>query len=298
MTRPTLVDVANAILKVKCDPAIDSFKPSKVRECLQETGRFTSHGSELSAQCQPHLQTLSHRGWIKRVQNVNQFRNLPYRIVDLAALQSVVNIGSNSDDYDQIVLPSKDAEPMPNPIENRLIQKLGRIQTAIERIETAISRIEKKIQQGRVEEFDSYSNKNEKNTASQMKCINNVLDVLQQKLEDNNFEWRNFNEPGDGKFHPGESNGYRAVIVTIGGIDFNVQFRKTLKFSIQCIYTEASRNNSQVLGKLQEKLGVQLGEKKADGKYSWLGPDNQYRNLQDIQALLVALKKLRWAMES
>ena len=124
-----------------------------------------------------------------------------------------------------------------------------------------------------------------------------TLAELQQILTENRFVWRDFNEPGDRYFHPGESNGYLAVIVNIGGIDFNVQFTKKLKFSIQYIYTKDPSENEQPLKNLQEKLDLVLGKAKAGRKYSWLKPDKKYRNIPDIPSLLKVLESLRGAME-
>ena len=124
-----------------------------------------------------------------------------------------------------------------------------------------------------------------------------TLAELQQILTENEFVWRDFNEPGDRYFHPGESNGYLAVIVNIGGIDFNVQFTKKLKFSIQYIYTKDPSENEQPLKNLQEKLDLVLGKAKAGRKYSWLKPDKKYRNIPDIPSLLKVLESLRGAME-
>ncbi|MRH77633.1 hypothetical protein GH984_02830 [Spiribacter sp. C176] len=124
-----------------------------------------------------------------------------------------------------------------------------------------------------------------------------TLAELQQILTENGFVWRDFNEPGDRYFHPGESNGYLAVIVNISGIDFNVQFTKKLKFSIQYIYTKDPSENEQPLKNLQEKLDLVLGKAKAGRKYSWLKPDKKYRNIPDIPSLLKVLESLRGAME-
>lgn len=124
-----------------------------------------------------------------------------------------------------------------------------------------------------------------------------TLAELQQVLTENGFVWRDFNEPGDRYFHPGESNGYLAVIINIGGIDFNVQFTKKLKFSIHYIYTKDPGENEQALKNLQEELGLALGKAKAGRKYSWLQPDKKYRNIPDISSLLKVLESLREAME-
>ena len=123
-----------------------------------------------------------------------------------------------------------------------------------------------------------------------------TLAELQQILTENAFLWRDFDNPGDQYFHPGESNGYLAVIVNIGGIDFNVQFTKRLKFSIQYIYTQDPNDNENALNNLKDKIGLELDEAKAGRKYSWLKPDEKYRNIRDIPSLLTVLKSFREAM--
>ena len=123
-----------------------------------------------------------------------------------------------------------------------------------------------------------------------------TLAELQQILTENAFLWRDFVRPGDQYFHPGESNGYLAVIVNIGGIDFNVQFTKRLKFSIQYIYTQDPNDNENALNNLKDKIGLELDEAKAGRKYSWLKPDEKYRNIRDIPSLLTVLKSFREAM--
>lgn len=124
------------------------------------------------------------------------------------------------------------------------------------------------------------------------------LAELQQILTENEFAWRPFNEPGDRYFHPGESNGYLAVIVNIGGIDFNVQFTKKLKFSIQYIYTKDPGENEQALTNLQTALGLELDEAKAGRKYSWLKPHDKYRDIGNISSLISVLNSLRKNMGS
>lgn len=121
---------------------------------------------------------------------------------------------------------------------------------------------------------------------------------LQEALTQNGFIWREFDEPDDRHFHPGESNGYLAVIVSIGGADFNVQFTKSLKFSIQYIYTKDPSENEKALTNLKEKKGVTLGDEKAGRKYSWLSPGEDFRDISDIPSLLRVLASLRETIES
>ena len=149
MTRPTLVDVAEAILKVQDDPDCRQFKPSRVRAQLQATRRFTAASGQLNAQCQPHLREMSHRRWIERVHLENQKRNIPYRIVDLAALQDLVAAGSSDDFYDQTLSSSLSGDQALSRAEERLAQTL-------ERIHGTIERIEEKILHGRTEELGSF----------------------------------------------------------------------------------------------------------------------------------------------
>lgn len=136
MTRPTLVDVADAILKVHGDPEYRYFKSSRVRAQLQATSQFTAAAGQLNAQCQPHLREMRHRGWIERVQLENQERDIPYRIVDEVALQNFVLASSLSGDHAL------------SQIADRLAQRL-------ERIDGTIERIEEEILHGRTEEGNS-----------------------------------------------------------------------------------------------------------------------------------------------
>lgn len=148
MTRPSLVDVAKAILKVQGDPEYRHFKPSRVRAHLQATRRFTAASGQLNAQCQPHLREMRDRRWIERVYLENQERNIPYRIVDVAALQDLVAAESSDDFYDQPFSSSLSGDQALSRVEDRLAQTL-------ERIHGTIERIEEKILHGRTEEVGS-----------------------------------------------------------------------------------------------------------------------------------------------
>lgn len=130
-----------------------------------------------------------------------------------------------------------------------------------------------------------------------------LLGELQDALTDRLFNWRNFSEPGDKRFHPSESNGYLAVIVRIGPLDFNVQFTKAKIFSVQFIYTKLPEKNPEVkaaLNKLESQLHLQLGAPKATQKYSWFEPYNSYRGIRQMHGptgLLEKLEQLRAVLE-
>lgn len=130
-----------------------------------------------------------------------------------------------------------------------------------------------------------------------------LLGELQDALTDRHFNWRNFSEPGDKRFHPSESNGYLAVIVRIGPLDFNVQFTQTKIFSVQFIYTKLPEKNPEVqaaLNKLESQLDLKLGAPKAGRKYSWFEPYNSYRGIRKMQGpegLLEKLDQLRAVLE-
>ena len=82
-------EVALAILYVTAEPRRDHFKPSEIRAYLQETRFFEAEAAHLSAQMQPHLQSLREKGIIKIDPNYDQKRNKPHLIVNVDALQAV-----------------------------------------------------------------------------------------------------------------------------------------------------------------------------------------------------------------
>lgn len=127
-----------------------------------------------------------------------------------------------------------------------------------------------------------------------------LLSELQNKLTDERFRWRSFDQPGDMRFHPSESNGYLAVIVTIGPLDFDVQFTKAKVFSVQFIYTKNPSRDEEVsdaLKSLKEKLNLTLGTPKAGYKYSWFEPESAYREIDGLNDLLRRLDSLRTVLE-
>ncbi len=132
------------------------------------------------------------------------------------------------------------------------------------------------------------------------------LAELQDSLTSHGFNWRNFTEPGDKYFHPGVSNGYLALIVRIGAVDFNVQFTKKKIFSIQFIYTpirpksfeEAQRLALDRLPQSQrDRLNIVLGKPTAGNKYSWILPKDRFQ-FKSINALIVELEKFKAVIES
>ncbi len=132
-----------------------------------------------------------------------------------------------------------------------------------------------------------------------------TLAELQDSLTSNGFNWRNFTEPGDKYFHPGVSNGYLALIVRLGTVDFNIQFTKMKKFSIQFIYTPSrprsiveahNRALERLPQGLRDRLNISLSEPKAGNKYSWIVPEDRFK-FQSIEALIVGLQELKAAIE-
>jgi hypothetical protein len=107
------------------------------------------------------------------------------------------------------------------------------------------------------------------------------LENLQLALSRNHFEWRDFDQRGDSRFHPGKSNGYLAVIVRIGTIDFNLQFTKSKQISVQLIYTTSteSHTSQDSLELLAEHLQITVGPPKAHRKYSWLFPQHRFDSI-------------------
>jgi hypothetical protein len=132
------------------------------------------------------------------------------------------------------------------------------------------------------------------------------LAELQNSLTKHGFNWRNFTEPGDKYFHPGVSNGYLALIVRIGAVDFNVQFTKKKIFSIQFIYTPTRPKSfeeaqSLALARLpqiqRDRLGIALGDPKADNKYSWILPEARFK-FESIDALIAELVRFKSVIDS
>lgn len=122
-----------------------------------------------------------------------------------------------------------------------------------------------------------------------------TLAELKNTLTDQGFSWRDFTEPSDRRFHPGESNGFLAVIVRIGQIDFNIQFTKSLKFSLQFLYTQNPQKNPILREQLQllsDRLNLQLGPPKAHNKYSWLNQSERHTSISSIIQLLTKIKVL------
>jgi hypothetical protein len=133
-----------------------------------------------------------------------------------------------------------------------------------------------------------------------------LLSELQNTLTNNGFNWRDFTQPGDKNFHPGISNGYLATIVRIGFADFNIQFTKAKKFSIQFIYTPKrpqTFEDAQVIefSRLtqihRDQLNISLSQPRADFKYSWLLPKRNFE-FDSIDSLIKMLTKFKQVIES
>ena len=87
MSNPNKYDVAEAILKVANG---NGFRPSEVRQYLQNSGRFGAVGGDLSAQIQPSLRILRKKGYVAFDKNYNQAKNRPHIIRALKQLQDFV----------------------------------------------------------------------------------------------------------------------------------------------------------------------------------------------------------------
>lgn len=127
------------------------------------------------------------------------------------------------------------------------------------------------------------------------------LTNLQQELTNNNFSWRDFTEIGDKSFHPSESNGYLAVIVTIEGLDFNVLFRKTKILSLQLIYTNRTKEKlgSNIIDVLRQGKPYELSKEITIGimnnndNYSWMKIKSTRISDVSIQSFLHTLRLMR-----
>ena len=86
MCRPNEHDVAEAILNVANG---NGFRPSEVRQFLQNSGRFRAVGGALNAQIQQPLRTLREWNYIAFDRNYNQKRNRPYIIKSRENLQKL-----------------------------------------------------------------------------------------------------------------------------------------------------------------------------------------------------------------
>lgn len=102
---------------------------------------------------------------------------------------------------------------------------------------------------------------------------------LQHALTEAGISWRDYTQPGDNTFHPGESNGYLSVIVEIGGLDLNVQFTKSRLLSINVIFTKRTELSAELKTIKQKSRDdyYALGEKKKNGKYAWFMQDDKIR---------------------
>jgi hypothetical protein len=92
------------------------------------------------------------------------------------------------------------------------------------------------------------------------------------------------------RFHPGEANGYLAIIVRIASLDLNIQFTASKKMSIQLIYTDSTRAGDCDRVKLLKYLGLADFTPKANMKYAWLESGVKYT---DLDKLLDKLSDIR-----
>lgn len=145
------------------------------------------------------------------------------------------------------------------------------------------------IDQNRIRGIRDGSYRNEKIKGLTEAFAYEHLSALQQALTDANISWRDYTQPGDSAFHPGESNGYLSVIVEIGGLDLNVQFSKTKKLSTYVIFTNRTRQSSELDHLKDDHCQYRIGEEKKDGAYARFmleQNDNQTNSNEDISGMV------------
>jgi len=122
------------------------------------------------------------------------------------------------------------------------------------------------------------------------------LEELQLACSRLGLAWRDFSNQADRRFHPGESNGYLAVIVRIGQIDFRVSFTKSLSLAVKVLMTESSQSaQAQAnLAKVHANLGAdfKLGPAKNKGAYADFAvkPNFDHWGIDALAALLLSFK--------
>lgn len=122
------------------------------------------------------------------------------------------------------------------------------------------------------------------------------LEELQLACSRLGLAWRDFSDQADRRFHPGESNGYLAVIVRIGQIDFRVSFTKSLSLAVKVLMTESSLSaQAQAnLAKVHASLGAdfKLGPAKNKGAYADFAvkPNFDHWGIDALAALLLSFK--------
>ena len=122
------------------------------------------------------------------------------------------------------------------------------------------------------------------------------LEELQTACSRLGLAWRDFSDKADRRFHPGESNGYLAVIVRIGQIDLSVSFTKSLTLAVLVIMTEASRSAQahSSLARLHARLGpdFKLGPSKKNGTYADFAvkPKFDHWGIDALASLLLSFK--------
>lgn len=116
------------------------------------------------------------------------------------------------------------------------------------------------------------------------------LDEIRVELTGKKFNWRDYETAEDMKFHPGESNGYLAMIVQIGTLDLNIQFRAAKNISIQLIYTEQTKKGTADQARLLTYLRMGNFKPKAGEKYAWLEPRKQYSSAVELVKELILIR--------
>ena len=122
------------------------------------------------------------------------------------------------------------------------------------------------------------------------------LEALRAMCSHLGLAWRDFSDQADRRFHPGESNGYLAVIVRIGQIDLSVSFTKSLTLAVLVIMTEATKSAQAqaTLARLQASLGpdFKLGPTKKNGTYADFAvkPKFDHWGIDALASLLLSFK--------
>jgi hypothetical protein len=101
--------------------------------------------------------------------------------------------------------------------------------------------------------------KNSKIAALSSAGAYDFLGQLQTRLIEKNFEFDDFSLKENKPFHPGESNGYLGLIVSISGVAFLVSFSKTCSLKLTIANTPSTRNDNRL--KKLRKIVFQKGEK-------------------------------------
>jgi hypothetical protein len=124
------------------------------------------------------------------------------------------------------------------------------------------------------------------------------LEVLQKKLVVSGFNCRKFETAADMRFHPGEANGYLALIVKIASLDFNIQLTASKRISIQLIFTKSTLDGYFDQMKLLKYLGLEAFRPRANMKYAWLEYGVKYTDYEQLLSRLFGIRDVLTANQS